>query len=567
MSNFLYAQPDNAEFQVTSSAPMLSFSELGEHRNHSSEVDKSRESYLEHHRLLLRNHLIWHRVKAILKALILLFLSTGYLAFCYTVNRRIVTLKSLGPYSITPNHFETVKSAITTLNIALVTLALYPISDILSELKSEEFFRALIQKGTRGVPLSTINAISSPVFGIIDSIHAIITRRCSRFFVVASVGSLIAFVTSVLAPTALSIQSVLADGDIVAISVGAVANNSVFNGSDVITEMNAESNADFAASILWAETILGLQYDFSAAASLEADVSAFIVPQPLDLPMTSTARWLTDVIGLSPSCTWASTNITQPIIVLDASDSFSPVAGVYLEGLDLDVGISPNAVSGSSLANVAAQDPTLTVFNHTTLMRPTDGSTVFLAGQCTEGCSTYSSSNYVWLNFTGIPTFSLQLPPTMVFGTESWQLAFLVCKPNAVIETREVRAEGSAMLFVQPPSDGKQLTRQGNLFSLDTTTMLSIALGHMLEAGPSNNSAMLGLGSEPQVKFLFGSKQVDSWPGGYSESGSDIVNASFLSIANLSTNFGQMLQSASKGCTCQDTSGLPTFRPEFQLLK
>lgn len=34
---------------------------------------------------------------------------------------------------------ETVKSTITTLNIALVTLALYPISDILLELKVKYF--------------------------------------------------------------------------------------------------------------------------------------------------------------------------------------------------------------------------------------------------------------------------------------------------------------------------------------------------------------------------------------------------------------------------------------------
>ena len=67
--------------------------------------------------------------------------------------------------------------------------------------KSEEFFHALFQK-TQGVPLSTINVISTPVFGKIDALHAIITRRCSRFFVLATVGSLVVFLTSILAPTA-----------------------------------------------------------------------------------------------------------------------------------------------------------------------------------------------------------------------------------------------------------------------------------------------------------------------------------------------------------------------------
>jgi hypothetical protein len=201
-----------------------------------------------------------------------------------------------------------------------------------------------------------------------------------------------------------------------------------------------------------------------------------------------------------------------------------------------------------SLANIAVMDSYL--WNHTTHMPPTDGSTVFLAGQCTEGCLVDSTSNAVWLNFTEIPTFTLQLPPSITYAqSQSWQIAFLVCKPNAVIETREVRAEGGAMLSVQPLSEGKQLTRQGNLSPRDTTTMLSFALSSIANAGPSNYSATMDLGSQTQVKFLFGSKQVNSWPGTLAQvgSGSDIMNATFLPVANLSTAFGQMLQSGSKG--------------------
>ncbi|KAG0695813.1 hypothetical protein DFH29DRAFT_252901 [Suillus ampliporus] len=164
MSNFPYAQPNNAEFQVTSSTPMMSFSKVSEKRSwfsdQPSELDMFHERrpelslvQLEHHCLLTQNRLIWRRVKAIFKALILLFLSTGYLAFCYSVNRRAVPLKSLGTYSITPNHFETVKSAITTLNIALVTLALYPVYDILLELKRRILPCTSSKKVTRGTSL------------------------------------------------------------------------------------------------------------------------------------------------------------------------------------------------------------------------------------------------------------------------------------------------------------------------------------------------------------------------------------------------------------------------------
>lgn len=566
MSTFPYGQPENAELQVSSSTPMLRFSTvsdksscLSEPRKHPSEGGLDNSSYelhlaklsqvqVEHRRLLTRNRLIWRRVKAVLKALILVFLSTAYLTFCYVVNHHDVPLRSLGPYTITPNHFETVKSTITTLNIALVTLALYPISDILLELKGEEFFHLLASRRTGGFPLSAINTISSPVFGMMDSIYAIIAGRCSRLFLTATVGSLIAFVTSILAPTALSIQTVLADGDIVALPVGAVVNNSVYNTTfspDYADESYASNNADFAASVLWAEISLGVQYNFSTAASHEAGTSAFIVPQPLNLPMTSTARWLTDVVGLRPLCTWASTNITQPVIVPNASDSTS-LAGVSLEALDLDVALdSTNFFTLESLASIAVMKNY--VWNHTTHMLPTDGSTVFFAGQCTQGCLISSFSNSVWLNFTGIPTLTLRLPPSITFGQyQSWQIAFLVCKPNAVIETREVRAQGGAMLSVQPLSEGKQLTRQGNLSPRDTTTMLSIALNSLANTGPSNFSATMDLGSQPQVDFLFGSKQVNSWPGTLAGSSSDIVNATFLPVANLSTAFGQMLQSASK---------------------
>jgi hypothetical protein len=329
-------------------------------------------------------------------------------------------------------------------------------------------------------------------------------------------------------------------------------------------ETHVQTNADFAASILWAEMVLGVRYGFSTAASAEADISAFIVPQPLNLPLTSTARWLTDVIALKPSCTWASTNITTPIILSNSTNYTLELAGVYLEDMDLDVVIDTmdfcmsRAVSVYRLlTSAAAFSQTVvtikvpipfSVINHTTLNGPTDGSTVLIASQCDSGCMVISDANAVWLNFTGIPTFTIQLPPSMTFaGYQSWDLAILVCKPNAVIETREVRAEGSARLSVQPLSDGKQLTGQGNLFPLDTTTMMSFALSSLNSVGPNNDSSLMGLGSQLERNFLFGSQQVNSWPGLSAASGAKIVNASFLPVANLSAGFAQMLQSASKG--------------------
>ena len=111
----------------------------------------------ENPRPLTRNQFIWRRTKATLKVLIPLFCSIGYLAFCYTVKHHIVPLRYLGPFSITRDNLGwfipfaethgmlifsckgTIKSGITTLNIAIVTLALYPVSDLLLVLKVSHF--------------------------------------------------------------------------------------------------------------------------------------------------------------------------------------------------------------------------------------------------------------------------------------------------------------------------------------------------------------------------------------------------------------------------------------------
>jgi hypothetical protein len=85
---------------------------------------------------------------------------------------------------------------------------------------------------------------------------------------------------------------------------------------------------------------LGANYSFSAATS-DAEFAAYIVPSPIDLPTTASAHWMTDVIGINPSCAWASTNITTPIQLQgNQSDPLGASAGVYLENLDLDVMIT-----------------------------------------------------------------------------------------------------------------------------------------------------------------------------------------------------------------------------------
>ena len=98
---------------------------------------------------------------------------------------------------------------------------------------------------------------------------------------------------------------------------------------------DADENSALAASVLWSEMELGANYSFSVATS-DAEFAAYIVPSPVDLPTTVSAHWMTDVIGINPSCTWASTNISAPI-QLQANQSLGTTAGIYLENLDLDV--------------------------------------------------------------------------------------------------------------------------------------------------------------------------------------------------------------------------------------
>lgn len=94
----MFTFPHRDNIMSTSTAPEVKFSP---HELHDFEPSLVR---LQHPPLLTGNQSIWRRINTILKALILLFLSIGYLAFCYTVKYRTVPLRHLGPFSITRNN-------------------------------------------------------------------------------------------------------------------------------------------------------------------------------------------------------------------------------------------------------------------------------------------------------------------------------------------------------------------------------------------------------------------------------------------------------------------------------
>ncbi|KAF9236448.1 hypothetical protein BU15DRAFT_77029 [Melanogaster broomeanus] len=486
-----------------------------------------------------RQHL-WRVIRPPLQMALLPLAAIGYLAFCYTVHGKVVPVNTFGIYSVAPQHLATIKGVITSISIIIISIALYPIYDILNSLKSEEFFRVL-SSHSHGVPLETINQISSPSFGIIDAMIVFWRRTCSNHYSMGIVTSLLVWVVATLAPGALTINSVLADQEMVAFAIGAVLPQSVLNASDYVEPaFNASLNSDMAASITWAEMELGMQYSFGIVNTPDPDYAAYIVPIPLDLASTTSARWLTDVMGINPSCSRAVTNMTRPFNISNAD------ATAFLLDFNLDVQVSTFDISPVDVTPFASiKSPISDVRNHTTQALATDGSTVFLLGQCLSGCTPPTPVNFM-LDLTGLPTFSIEV------SDQTWSMAILVCVPNVTIETREVRNEGLGLLDVQPRPMTRRFARQGNLHPIQTTSLLSIAtlkVSLMQGAGSMLSTADRGqywpLGSQVLGAVLYGKQQWEGLPGISAPNGTN-VTITLAPLEDITKGYTQIIQSAAK---------------------
>ena len=178
--------------------------------------------------------------------------------------------------------------------------------------------------------------------------------------------------------------------------------------------------------------------------------------------------------------------------------------------------------------------------NHTTQALASDGSTVFLLGQCQSGCSAFGAD--ITLDFTGIDTTF-----TIALTNQTWTMAILACVPNVTVETREVRNDGHGILTVQPRPTGHQLTRQGNLNPIQTTALFSIApmsittsVGQL--SGSFADNAQLG--SQVQADILFGNSQIASLP-------QDALPGTSLTLTpapidDITQRYTQLLQSSAK---------------------
>ncbi|KAF8554664.1 hypothetical protein OG21DRAFT_1037201 [Imleria badia] len=78
---------------------------------------------------------LWRTVKTPLKMALLPLAAIAYLAFCYTVHGKAVPVNLYGLYAVTPQHLATIKGGITSISIIIISIALYPIYDIVSTLK------------------------------------------------------------------------------------------------------------------------------------------------------------------------------------------------------------------------------------------------------------------------------------------------------------------------------------------------------------------------------------------------------------------------------------------------
>ncbi|KAI9568168.1 hypothetical protein HD554DRAFT_2172561 [Boletus coccyginus] len=444
-------------------------------------------------------------------------ISIAYLIFCYVVHYQVVPA---GFSADTTAQFLTnLGAGITSINIIIISLALFPLKTILCDLQSEEFFRLLsAQKNSYGVELTAVNGISNPSYGFIESIKVVVNRHCSFHYVMALVATLAVFAVSILAPAALSIQSVLIDGPVMAFSVGTIPPLSLYQpatGGQVVPPLSFSPRPGYAAAVVWAEREIGLSYSFSILNDSQGVYSGFVVPTPPMLNSEMSARWLTDVVGFNPYCTWANpVNLTATSFnfTMNSTQVPSTALSVHLENLNLRVSVPSSyfpVYNSFFVTSINVHDPTVTVLNYTTGNLPTDGATVISVIQCASSSCTEEVINFIplFVDFTDVPSMGFSS-----IGAD-YELGFLVCKPNITIETREIRTGGSVTLEVQPVTDDTPpYPRQGNLDWTQTSLLVAYSLSALTtESGPES-SAYRGLGSETQADFIFGRDQLDTIP-------------------------------------------------------
>lgn len=140
------------------------------------------------------------------------------------------------------------------------------------------------------------------------------------------------------------------------------------------------SNTELAASIAWAETVLGVKYSVREILQLartmtfkipepplqftqqapESGASPYIVPWPVDLEYGTTARWLTDVVALHPACIWSKSNVSGSMDFRPNNISNTPLnvtQTIFLSDAGVDLKINPSYCTFSAFILLPNRKP------------------------------------------------------------------------------------------------------------------------------------------------------------------------------------------------------------------
>ncbi|KIM79524.1 hypothetical protein PILCRDRAFT_10351 [Piloderma croceum F 1598] len=301
-----------------------------------------------------------------------------------------------------------------------------------------------------------------------------------------------------------------------------------------------------ASSIAYVETSVGVTYNF--AAHSDSNTTSYIIPTPSELATTTSARWLSDVITINPSCSFAKSNVTKPFSFNSTNDT---ALSFSLPDTGIELIISSNDVSPTSYYSfIEYITPTtglnsafaLTGFqNKTTQAIPSDGSSVWLLAQCIGiACENTSGEQSIYLDLSGLPVAQGNIPNGKI------QFVFLHCLPHPTIATHEIRSDGKGTLTVQPDG-GRSFRRQGNLDPLQVGMLLSAALTDFQEnAGPQY--PISGLGTQAQMEFIFGKNQMALVSGQTTDTNgpAPVTTLAPQSLSDITAVYTTMLQAAAK---------------------
>ncbi|KAF8652835.1 hypothetical protein AX16_004135 [Volvariella volvacea WC 439] len=496
----------------------------------------------------------------LLKVSLLPVISLAYLGFCWTVQYRTVLINGYGLIDTSPENLSTVKSGITTINILIITLALWPIKALLTDIKGEEFFRSLRWSDSKKVVnLATANSVSSASLGTWETIIIIIRGQCSAHFTMAFVCGFIAMAVSALVPVALTVREIPLESDVTPMEVSAIKPESVGKcllhavwapeRDCAIHEYTNEmySKLEEAATLVWAEMELNVSYSFSVHYSQFglADSPQYIIPLPIDLSPTVPTRWLTNAFALRPSCSWQATNLTGNTFHLNDTNDDTMIRVSMLD-LDIDLAFFFAGDYGKCLRlylytplmvilpdnrrldiRYATEYP-YAAYNRTTLEPLSGGYSVWMLSQFLY----HGSGNHEYLTFN-----STGLPMLYIDNTVGiYEVAFLACSPNFSIETVQVQTKGRDLTILPantPPiwDNPTSQVDQGNLNPTDAQLFFTKLFSLFGETGPTIIRERGGSVSNMLFSLIFGQEQVIWTP---------------TPIPNITSMYARFLQSATK---------------------